>query len=222
MPRQNPDQTVEINDTYKHIVIEGNIGAGKTTAAKALAQDIEARLILEQFDDNPFLSKFYSDRDRYSFQVELHFLAERYQQLSKNLLGDIFQEFTIYDYFFVKSYIFSTINLSDDELVLFNNLYQIMERFMPRPDILIYLHYDNTQLLRHIQERGRDYESNIDRKYLENITSKYFSCFKEIRNHPVIILNMENEENSGKEIVLAKIKDILSKNWPKGLSQTVL
>jgi len=213
---------MEIVDHYKNIVIEGNIGAGKTTTSKSLAIDLNARLILEQFDDNPFLAKFYHDKERYGFQVELHFLAERYQQLSRNLLGDIFQEYTVYDYFFMKSQIFSAINLKDDELTLFNNLYQIMERFMPRPDILIYIHFSSTRLLGHISNRGRSFESNIKREYLDEITTKYFSYFKECKSFPVVVINSEDSINMDQESVISRVKDILSKKWPNGLSQTHL
>ena len=213
---------MEIIDHYKHIVIEGNIGAGKTTAAKSLAEELDARLILEQFDDNPFLAKFYTDMERYAFQVELHFLAERYQQLSRNLLGDIFQEHTVYDYFFVKSQIFSTINLEEDERVLFNSLYQIMERFMPKPDILIYIHCGTKKLLEQIANRGRDYETNIQPEYLNEITSRYISFFKECKGFPVVLINTEQALDSSKQKVMSKIKSTLSKDWPNGLSQISL
>ena len=115
---------------YKNIVIEGNIGAGKTTAASMLSEKLNGRLILESFENNPFLEFFYKDQERYAFQVELFFLAERYHQLSKNLLGDIFNEYTVFDYIFTKSAIFSGITLNGNEKDLFNNLYHIMNRFM--------------------------------------------------------------------------------------------
>ena len=209
-------------EQYKHIVIEGNIGAGKTTAARSIAADLNARLILEEFDNNPFLTNFYRDKERYAFQVELHFLAERYQQLSRNLLGDIFQEHTVYDYFFIKSQIFSTINLIEDERILFNSLYQIMERFMPKPDILFYIHCDTDVLLRQITNRGRTFEANIQPEYLNAITTKYLSFFKECRSFPVVLINTEGVLNVSKEMIKSTITDALSRNWSNGLSQISL
>lgn len=206
-------------EQYKHIAIEGNIGAGKTTASKLLAEKLDARLILEQFENNPFLDLFYSDRARYAFQVELFFLADRYHQLSKNLLGDIFQEFTVYDYHFAKSAIFGQINLQKAEHELFLNLYRIMERFMPRPDIVIYLYQSIDRLVEQIGNRGRDYESGIPRDYLQLVDQGYISTFKEETHHPVVILHMDELESTTPEHVLAGILEVLSGDWPNGLSR---
>lgn len=182
-----------------------------------LAKELEARLILESFENNPFLGQFYADRVRYAFQVELFFLAERYHQFSKNLLGDIFQNHTVYDYHFTKSAIFSSINLSGDELGLYKNLFYIMERFMPKPDILIYLHYETDALLDRIAGRGRDYERMISTDYLAAVTKSYFSFFKEVRDHPVVIVNGKQGASSPDEI-LRTVRKILDQKWPVGIS----
>lgn len=211
-----------VNDQYKHIVIEGNIGAGKTTAAKSLSSRINGRLILEEFEENPFLPKFYKDKERYAFQVELHFLAERYHQLSRNLLGDIFQEHTVYDYFFVKSSIFSRINLNEDEQVLFDSLYNIMERFIPKPDILVYIHRSVDQLLEQIKNRGRTYESNIASSYLNKITTLYLAYMKQIEGFPVVLINTVGANNSDELTINSKIDEVLEMEWSNGFNQTSL
>lgn len=205
-------------DHYKHIAIEGNIGAGKTTISKMLATHLNARLLLEQFENNPFLDLFYRDRARYAFQVELFFLADRYHQLSKNLLGDIFQEHTVYDYHFAKSALFGLINLEHAEHELFLNLYRIMERFMPRPDIVIYLHQPIERIQQQVASRGRNYEADIPVDYLLEVEQTYFAHFKEEMRHPVVVLHAGKLENPSAENILTEVLGILSTEWPNGLS----
>lgn len=203
---------------YKNIVIEGNIGAGKTTAASMLSEKLNARLILESFENNPFLEFFYKDQERYAFQVELFFLAERYHQLSKNLVGDIFNEYTVFDYIFTKSAIFSGITLNGNEKDLFNNLYHIMNRFMPKPDILIYLHQPIERVIEQINQRGRSYEQDIPEEYLKEVERSYFGYFKEELRFPIVILKTEEINNYNVETIQSYIFDILSKDWRDGLS----
>jgi deoxyguanosine kinase len=203
---------------YKNIVIEGNIGAGKTTAASMLSEKLNGRLILESFENNPFLEFFYKDQERYAFQVELFFLAERYHQLSKNLLGDIFNEYTVFDYIFTKSAIFSGITLNGNEKDLFNNLYHIMNRFMPKPDILIYLHQPIERVIEQINKRGRTYEQDIPEEYLKEVERSYFGYFKEEMRFPIVILKTEEINNYNVETIQSYIFDILSKDWRNGLS----
>ncbi len=207
---------------YNNISIEGNIGAGKTTIAKALAKKLDGRLILESFENNPFLELFYHDQARYAFQVELFFLAERYHQLSKNLLGDIFHTHTVSDYVFAKSAIFSGINLQQSEHELFLNLYRIMERFMPKPDILIYMHVEVNKVVEQIAQRGRSYEQNIPLEYLTNIEKAYINYFKEEQRFPVILIEEDPNSTRSIEQSLAVIEEILNKDWPSGLSHLSL
>ncbi|GAB5538252.1 MAG: hypothetical protein Salg2KO_03550 [Salibacteraceae bacterium] len=203
---------------YRHIVIEGNIGAGKTTLAKELSAELDAKLILERFENNPFLASFYADRERYALQVELFFLADRYHQLSKNVLGDIFQDYTVYDYHFAKSAIFSTINLTKDEHSLFQSLYGIMERFTPQPDIVVYVHHGIDKLQQQIQARNRSYEEQIPSDYLEKVHHHYLQYFKEVKGFPIVVLDFEQVKNANEKYVLKAIKDVLSTKWVNGLS----
>lgn len=144
---------------YKYLVIEGNIGAGKTSLASLLAEETGSRLVLEAFSDNPFLAKFYEDPDRYAFQLELSFLSERYQQIKKELgHPDLFGQPVISDYFLAKSFIFSKYNLKDDEMKLFEKLFSIINLQAPKPDLYVYLHLPVERLLENIRQRGRSYE----------------------------------------------------------------
>lgn len=159
---------------YRFIAIEGNIGSGKTTLAHRLAAHYNGKLILEQFVDNPFLAKFYEDRDRYAFPLELSFLAERYNQLKAQLLNrDIFQEIIISDYVITKSLLFARANLSEDEYDLFQRMAEIMKSNLPKPDLIIYLHAPIVKLQQQIRKRGRPYEQQIQDEYLEQIGAAY-------------------------------------------------
>jgi deoxyadenosine/deoxycytidine kinase len=185
-----------------YIVIEGNIGAGKTTLVNRLAQDIDARKVLEQYADNPFLPKFYNKPDKYSFQLELSFLAARYHQLHKELSNrDLFQPRTLADYYFVKSLIFAKATLSDDEFKLYQSLFSIIHKQLPVPDLYVYLHLSTERLLEQIKERGRPYEQHITGDYLSSIQKGYFDFFKQQLNFPVVIVDVNtkdfvhNEEN---------------------------
>ncbi|PSK94659.1 deoxynucleoside kinase [Taibaiella chishuiensis] len=159
---------------YHFIAIEGNIGSGKTTLAHRLATHYNGKLILEQFVDNPFLAKFYEDRDRYAFPVELSFLAERYNQLKAQLLNrDLFQEIIISDYVITKSQLFARANLNEDEYDLFQRMAEIMKSNLPKPDLIIYLHAPIVKLQQQIRKRGRPYEQQIRDEYLEEIGAAY-------------------------------------------------
>jgi deoxyguanosine kinase len=143
---------------YNYISIEGNIGAGKTSLATRIAKQFNAKLILEQFEDNSFLPKFYKDPDRYAFPLELSFLAERFHQLKKQLtVQDLFKSFTITDYFINKSLIFAQKTLQSDEFGLYKNLFQIINSALPKPDLLVFLYLDIEKLKENILKRGRSY-----------------------------------------------------------------
>ena len=165
---------------YPYIAIEGNIGAGKTTLAHLLAKKLNARLILEQFADNPFLPKFYENPKQNAFPLELFFMAERYKQLKDMIhTSDLFQSVTVSDYVFTKCLLFAKINLSEEEFRLYQRLFEIMQPQVAFPDILIYLHSPVQKLQKNIKKRNRTYEQNIPDEYLFNIQQTYTSYIKQ-------------------------------------------
>ena len=169
---------------YNYIAIEGTIGAGKTTLATRIADDFNGKLVLEEFegDKNPFLPKFYKEPDKYSFQLEMTFMALRYQQL-KDKLGvlDLFHDFIISDYYVAKSLIFSKNNLQDDEYQLFSRFFNIIFSDMPKPELLVYLYSDVDRLQANIRKRGRSYEQEISDAYLDNIQQGYFDFLRMVQ-----------------------------------------
>lgn len=175
---------------YNFIVIEGNIGAGKTSLSHKISEEYNAKLILEQFAENPFLPKFYNDPDKYSFPLEMSFLADRYNQLKKELSErDLFKTFTISDYYFMKSLIFSKQTLQDDEYTLYRQFFHIIYNSLPKPDLYVYLHSDVDKLLSNIQSRGRDYEQGINRQYLTKIQESYFEFFKQQQDLKFLVID---------------------------------
>lgn len=179
----------------KYIAIEGNIGAGKTTLAKTLAKEYNANLILEQFADNPFLPKFYENPDKYSFHVELSFLASRYKQLINELpYKDLFKTFTIADFYFSKSLIFARATLSDNEFNLYREIFNIIYKSLPSPDIFVYLHEEPKKLKQNIIKRGRAYELKIEENYLQKIQESYFKFMKENQNHKYIVIDLGGKD----------------------------
>ena len=164
---------------FNYIAIEGNIGAGKTTLATKLAEDCNAKLVLERFADNPFLPKFYKDQSRYAFPLEMSFLADRYQQLSDDLAQfDLFKDFVMADYHIFKSLIFAKVTLLEDEFRLYKTMFDIIHKEMPKPDLYVYLYQNTAQLLQNIKKRGRSYEQEIPADYLEKINHGYLDYIK--------------------------------------------
>ena len=175
---------------FNYLVIEGNIGAGKTSLSKKLAEETNSKLILEQFGDNPFLAKFYKDPDRYAFPVELSFLSERYQQLKIELQDrDLFQTSIISDYHLSKSFIFSKNTLKTDELKLFENMFSIISLQVPRPDLYVYLHVSVDNILCNIKKRGRPYEQEIEFNYLNDIQKGYFNFLKSRQDLKILVID---------------------------------
>jgi len=207
-----------MHNPYKYIAIEGNIGSGKTSLATKISQDYNARLILEQFEDNSFLPKFYEDQARYAFPLELSFLAERYQQL-KDLLSnqDLFKDFTISDYFINKSLIFSRKTLQSEEYKLYHKLFEIISQMIPRPDLLVYLYSSVERLQANIKKRDRSYEQNIEDDYLEGIQQSYFDFIKHQTDLRILIIDTNDIDFVNNEHDYKKIVDAIFQNYEIGV-----
>lgn len=179
----------DMPNQFDFIAIEGVIGAGKTTLAELLAGRNGARLVLEKFEENPFLPKFYEDRKRYAFQTQLAFLASRFKQQEKVTSRDLFHECIISDYIFEKDRIFARLNLNDDELALYDTIYNIMTGISAKPDLVIYLQSSVERLMENIDNRGRDYERHITPDYLQELSNAYNQFFYHYNKAPLIIIN---------------------------------
>lgn len=179
----------EMQNKLNFVAIEGVIGAGKTTLAELLSDRNSARLVLEQFEENPFLPKFYENRKRYAFQTQLAFLASRFKQQQNMTSPDLFDECIISDYIFEKDRIFARLNLDEDELALYDNIYGIMTGISARPDLVIYLQSSVERLLKNIASRGRDYEKHITPEYLQELSDAYNQFFYHYSKSPLIIIN---------------------------------
>ena len=178
---------------YNFIAIEGNIGAGKTTFATKFAEDFNAKLVLERFEENAFLPKFYEDPKRYAFPLEMSFLADRYQQLTDDLSQyDLFKTSVISDYFVFKSLIFSKVTLSDDEYILYRKIFNFMYKDLIKPDLYIYLYQNVNRLLQNIKKRGREYEQTIKAGYLEQIHEGYMNFIKTQKDLNILILDISD------------------------------
>ncbi|MFH5832483.1 deoxynucleoside kinase [Halalkalibaculum sp. DA3122] len=178
-----------MENEFEFIAVEGVIGAGKTSLAKLLSERHNARLMLEQFEQNPFLPKFYDDRDRYAFPTQMSFLASRFKQQQQMTSKDLFHELTISDYLFEKDRIFARLNLNDDELSLYDSIYHIMTGISAKPDLVIYLQASVDRLMENIRERDRDYERQITRDYLQELCDAYNHFFYHYNKSPLIIIN---------------------------------
>ncbi len=201
---------------YPFITIEGNIGAGKTTLAQLLSRHYEARLILEEFADNPFLPKFYENPQQFAFPLELFFMAERYKQL-KDLLQqrDMFQQVTISDYLFTKCLLFAKVNLPTDEFRLYQRLFDIIHQQLVKPDILIYLHAPVTRLQANIRKRNRPYEQNIPDEYLFSIQETYTHYIKQ-HHIKTLFVDASNADFINNPLHLQVITDALEKEYEEG------
>jgi len=201
---------------YHFITIEGNIGAGKTTLSHLLSRHFNARLVLEEFADNPFLPKFYENPKLYAFPLELFFMAERYKQL-KDLIQqkDLFQNVTISDYLFTKCLLFAKVNLPDDEFRLYQRLFEIIHQQLLQPDLLIYLHTPVSRLQKNIKKRNRAYEQNIPDEYLFNIQQTYTHYIKE-HNIKTLLIDASNADFLGNEKHLKVVIDALENDYGEG------
>jgi len=201
---------------YHFITIEGNIGAGKTTLSHLLSRHFNARLVLEEFADNPFLPKFYENPKLYAFPLELFFMAERYKQL-KDLIQqkDLFQNITISDYLFTKCLLFAKVNLPEDEFRLYQRLFEIIHQQLLQPDLLIYLHTPVSRLQQNIKKRNRPYEQNIPDEYLFNIQQTYTHYIKD-HNIKTLFIDASNADFLGNEKHLKVVIDALEHDYENG------
>ena len=203
---------------YPYIAIEGNIGVGKTSLVKRYAEHVNAKAFYEQFDDNPFLPKFYQNPEKYAFPLEMSFLAERYHQVKKELQsGDLFHETIISDYYFPKSLIFAKINLPEEEFSLYKNLFTIIHNQLPKPSLFVYLYAENEYLLSNIKKRGRTYEQSISDAYLLSIHVGYMEFIKQITDFPVLLIDMSKMNFVQKKEDFNKIVAILEGEYENGL-----
>jgi deoxyadenosine/deoxycytidine kinase len=201
---------------YSFITIEGNIGAGKTTLAHLLAKRFNARLVLEQFADNPFLPKFYENPSQYAFPLELFFMAERFKQLKELIQQkDLFQSITVSDYLFTKCLLFAKVNLPEDEFRLYQRLFDIILQQLIQPEILIYLHAPVSKLQQNIRKRNRSYEQNIPDDYLFSIQETYTHYIKQ-HNIKTLFVDASNADFLGNEAHLQTLVDALNKEYPDG------
>jgi deoxyadenosine/deoxycytidine kinase len=210
--------------SINYLVIEGNIGAGKTTLAQMISEKYHAKLVLEQFADNPFLPKFYENQEQFSFPLEMAFLAERYNQLNRELSHfDLFSAFTVSDYYFMKSLIFAQNTLQSDEYNLYRQFFTIIYDKMPKPDLYVYLHKDTDLLLKNIALRGRTYESNISKEYLEKIAQGYFSYFRQQRDLRVLVVDSNSLDFVNRPEDFEKITEtIFNEQFSKGVTRILL
>lgn len=209
-------------DRYNFIAIEGTIGAGKTSLAKKISKDYNAKLILEDFADNPFLPKFYNNHDKYAFPLELSFLAERYQQLTDQLTKqDLFKNFTVADYFINKSLIFAQKTLGDDVFGLYSKLFHIINSSIPKPDLLVYLYVNINRLQSNIKNRGRDYEQNIQDDYLEKIQSGYLEFIRQQQKMRILILDINNIDFVKNKEDYQRIIELIDQDYDYGIHRVI-
>jgi len=201
---------------YNFITIEGNIGAGKTTLAHLLSKHLNARLILEEFADNPFLPKFYENQQQYAFPLELFFMAERYKQL-KDLLQtkDMFQHVTISDYLFTKCLLFAKVNLLEEEFLLYQKLFDIINPQLVQPDLLIYLHAPVNKLKENIRKRNRVYEQAIATEYLFSLQETYTQYIKQ-HNIKTLFIDASEADFLGNEKHLNAVLEALNNDYDEG------
>lgn len=203
---------------YNYIAIEGNIGSGKTSLAQKITAEFNARIILERFEDNSFLPKFYKNPQQYAFPLEMSFLADRYQQLKDELTKqDLFKSFTIADYFIDKSLIFARKNLQEDEYSLYSRLFSIINSTLKKPELIVFLHNSVEHLLTNIKHRGRNYEQEIKASYLEMIQTGYFEYFKQTPELRIVIINTEEIDFVNNPNDYAQLKLCIFKHYEPGV-----
>ncbi|HFC01011.1 MAG TPA: deoxynucleoside kinase [Phaeodactylibacter sp.] len=203
---------------YNFIAIEGNLGAGKTTLCQKLQENFNCKLLLEQFADNPFLANFYENQERYAFPVELFFMTERHKQLQEHLTQrDLFQELIVADYFFVKTLLFAKNNLNAEEYRLFQRLFKVLNASFPKPDLLVFLHRSVEGALSNIKKRGRDYEQDISKDYLQKVQDVYYEYIRTETSIPILIIDVEKMDFLNNNDNFEKIVDALQQTYSPGV-----
>lgn len=175
-----------------YVAVEGSIGVGKTSLVELLAERLGARMVLESFQNNPFLTDFYEDPERFAFQTQLYFLLQRYQQQQELRQVDLFHNLVIADYMFVKDRLFASLNLNEREISLYDTVANLLERNVIHPDLVIYLQADTDTLMRNIARRGREYEKNISWDYIDALNQIYNEYFFRYQETPLVIINTNN------------------------------
>ena len=196
----------------RYIAIEGPIGVGKTSLANLLSESVDGRLVCEQVDENPFLKEFYKDRKKYSFQTQLYFLLNRYQQQKDLVQRDLFSSTVISDYIFAKDRIFAFMNLDENELDLYEQIYSLLDARLPKPDLVIFIQANSDILKERVRLRNRDYEQNIDYGYLEALIHAYNEFFFHYNETPLLVINsseIDFVKNRGDfDLLLKEIKEM--------------
>jgi deoxyadenosine/deoxycytidine kinase len=192
-----------------YIAIEGPIGVGKTSLAELLSKELGARLVLEDFEDNPFLPDFYNDPERFGFQTQLFFLLQRYRQQQDLRQVDMFQKLLITDYMFVKDRLFASLNLDDKEMHLYDTVAKLLERNIIKPDLVIYLQADTDVLMKNIEKRGRNMERDVTWEYIDALNQVYTEYFFRYQDTPLVIINTNNIDFVENEKDLKEVIDYI-------------
>lgn len=183
-----------VNNSISYVAVEGVIGAGKTSVAALLSERLNAKLILENFEDNPFLEKFYINPQAYAFRTQMFFLLERFTQLQELHQKDLFQNYIISDYIFEKDKIFAYLNLSDDELKIYEQVVQGLDKGIVQPDLVVYLQSSVERLMTNIRRRNRTIENEITEEYIDNLNEAYNYFFSRYKGSKVLIVNSDDAD----------------------------
>lgn len=213
MGKQEPLSTLIQQTDIRHIAVEGVIGAGKTTLCNMLGETLGGKVVLEKFEENPFLKDFYRDPDRFAFQTQIFFLLTRYKQQRDLFQADLFHKFLVTDYIFEKDKIFAYLNLQDEELKLYETLVSSIEHSIPTPDLVVYLQSNVQRLMTNIKRRGRSYESDMSENYIKELNEAYNYFFFRYKATPLLIVNATELDFVGnKEQYQALVSEIFRPN----------
>ncbi len=208
---------------HRIITVEGNIGSGKTSFATRLAERLEARLVLETFADNPFLQKFFVKQQDYALGMEMFFLAERYEQLNREMTdAELFSQRYVIDYVFNKSLLYARVNLDDAEFALFQKIFNILNPKLRRSDLIVYLHSGTDRLVSNIFKRGREFELTVKKEYLKKIETIYLEYFHQIPDQKVVIMDVTNADFVGNPADFDKMFAIVMQDHAPGVQRFVI